>query len=58
VSPIAWRRSYGIDAWVIDAAAFSVERDPQLDLSGALPARATAVPISIHRRDPVAVAAD
>jgi len=47
-----------IDAWVIDAAAFSVERDPQLDLSGALPVRGTAVPIAIHRRDPVAVAAD
>ena len=47
-----------IDAWVIEAAAFSVERDPQLDLSGALPVRAVPVPIAIHRRDPVAVAAD
>jgi sulfite reductase (NADPH) hemoprotein beta-component len=47
-----------IDAWVLDAAAFSVERDPQLDIGGALPQRASAVPIAIHRRDPVAVAAD
>jgi sulfite reductase (NADPH) hemoprotein beta-component len=38
-----------IDAWVIDAAAYCIERDPQLDLAGALPVRASVAPISIHR---------
>jgi sulfite reductase (NADPH) hemoprotein beta-component len=47
-----------IDAWVLEAARFGVERDPQLDLTGALPAPATVAPIAIHRREPVAVAAD
>ncbi|MEO8488073.1 MAG: nitrite/sulfite reductase, partial [Betaproteobacteria bacterium] len=47
-----------IDAWVIDAARFSVERDPQLDLTGALPNKAVVSPVAIHRRESVAVAAD
>ena len=47
-----------IDAWVIAAARFCVERDPQLDIQGALPKPAAAAPIAIVRRAPVAVAAD
>ena len=47
-----------IDAWVLAAAAFSVERDPQLDLTGALPGKLVGAPIFIQRREPVAVAAD
>ena len=47
-----------IDAWVLAAAAFTVERDPQLDLTGALPAAVIVAPIAIRRREPVAVAAD
>ena len=48
-----------IDAWVREAAAFCVARDPQLDIASALPRPAAAQPIGIVRR-PVeaALAAD
>lgn len=46
-----------IDAWTRAAASFSIERDPQLDLAGALPIVAT-MPVAITRRADVAVAAD
>ncbi len=47
-----------IDAWVVAAARFCVERDPQLDVAGALPRPAAPAPIAIVRRDRVAETAD
>ena len=47
-----------VDAWVLAAARFCVERDPQLDIQGALPKPAAPQPIAIVRRDRVAEAAD
>ncbi|CAG0994064.1 sulfite reductase (ferredoxin) [Burkholderiales bacterium] len=47
-----------IDAWVRATAALCVERDPQIDLNGALPGTAVVVPIRIRRREPVPAAAD
>ena len=47
-----------VDAWVLAAATFSVERDPQLDLTGALPGAAAAAPIAIVRRERLVEAAD
>jgi len=48
----------GIDAWVVAAARFCVERDPQLDVATALPRPAAPAPIAIVRRNRVAEAAD
>jgi hypothetical protein len=39
-----------IDAWVREAAAFCVERDPQLDIAGALPQPHGTFPVRIVRR--------
>ncbi len=46
-----------IDRWILAAAEFCVARDPQLDLHGALPLPAQAVPVAFVRRQPEAVAA-
>jgi sulfite reductase (ferredoxin) len=40
-----------IDRWVVDTAKFCVERDPQLDLTGALPVSAKAAPIRFMARE-------
>jgi sulfite reductase (NADPH) hemoprotein beta-component len=42
-----------IDRWVGETAAFCVERDPQLDLTGALPVAAPPVPIRFVARERV-----
>ena len=48
-----------IDAWVQQAAAFCVDRDPQLDIAGALPQRAATVPVTfVQRSAEPALAAD
>ena len=39
-----------IDAWVHEAATYSVERDPQLDIASALPRPPTAVAVKFVRR--------
>jgi sulfite reductase beta subunit-like hemoprotein len=45
-----------IDRWVEAAAEFAIERDPQLDLNGALPARAQPVPVRLVRTTQAATA--
>ncbi len=40
-----------IDRWVVATAAFCVERDPLLDLTGALPVSAPPTPIRFMRRE-------
>ncbi|HEY5367332.1 MAG TPA: nitrite/sulfite reductase, partial [Casimicrobiaceae bacterium] len=40
-----------IDRWVVATAAFCVERDPQLDLTGALPVSAPPSPIRFMARE-------
>jgi sulfite reductase (NADPH) hemoprotein beta-component len=47
-----------VDAWTLAAARFCVERDPQLDIQGALPKARVAAPIAIVRRERVVEAAD
>ncbi|HVE49519.1 MAG TPA: nitrite/sulfite reductase [Casimicrobiaceae bacterium] len=48
-----------IDAWVHDAAQFCVQRDPQLDIAGALPRGSAAAPLRFTRRPlETALAAD
>jgi sulfite reductase (NADPH) hemoprotein beta-component len=47
-----------VDAWLLAAARFCVERDPQLDIQGALPKPAAPAPITVVRRERVAEAAD
>ena len=48
-----------IDAWVQQAASFCVERDPQLDIAGALPQRSSVVPLTfVQRSSEPALAAD
>ena len=47
-----------IDAWVREAAAFCVQRDPQLDIAGALPQPRGTFPVRILRRAEPALAAD
>jgi sulfite reductase (NADPH) hemoprotein beta-component len=42
-----------VDRWVIATARFCVERDPQLDLTGALPVSVPPAPIRFIRREPV-----
>jgi sulfite reductase (NADPH) hemoprotein beta-component len=50
-APVERIRSFqAIDGWVAEAAAFCVERDPQLDIAAALPRPAAAAPIAFVRR--------
>jgi sulfite reductase (NADPH) hemoprotein beta-component len=60
-APIERNRTFqAIDAWVVDAAGFCVERDPQLDIAAALPGPIAAAPIRVVRRapEPATLAAD
>lgn len=58
--PVSLAETYRrIDAWVHESAAYSVARDPQLDIAGALPRAPAAVAVKLVRRIPEpALAAD